>query len=59
MSKQNMGAHTVGVEISMSSKLLAEWDAHLETIGERNRSAWTRQAILARIREEREYITEG
>jgi metal-responsive CopG/Arc/MetJ family transcriptional regulator len=54
-----MGAHTVGVEISMSSKLLAEWDAHLETIGERNRSAWTRQAILARIREEREYITEG
>ena len=48
----------MGVEISMSSTFYEKWTKHLELIGERNRSAWTRQAILARIREEADLMEE-
>ena len=52
MSVRTGPAHSVRVEITMSSDLYERWEKHLEEIGELNRSAWTRYAITAKMRQE-------
>jgi len=46
------GDHNVDVMISMRNSLLTRLDSHLREVGEGNRSAWVRQAITAKIRQE-------
>ncbi len=49
---EGLADHTVGVEISMSSRFLQKINAHLVEVAEKNRSAWIRKACLKLMREE-------
>lgn len=48
----------VDVVITMSEKLFGRLQAHLQRVGERNRSAWCRNAIIAAIRKEETELDE-
>lgn len=50
--------NTVDVSVSMHPKLLKRMDAHLEKLGEKNRSGWIRAAIISKMSRELETMVE-
>lgn len=46
------------VPVSMHPKLLDRINAHLEKLGEKNRSGWIRSAIISKMSEEIEGLRE-
>lgn len=48
--------NTVDVAVSMSPALLKRVDAHLEKLGEKNRSGWIRGAIISKMGREIEAL---
>jgi len=56
MSKNNLKPNTVDVAVSMNPKLLERLNAHLEKLGERNRSGWIRGAIISKMSREIEAL---
>lgn len=40
------------VEVQMTPKFYERWIAHMNEIGERNKSAWIRHAMSMQLREE-------
>ena len=50
--------NTVDVAVSMSPKLLVRLNAHLEKLGEKNRSGWIRGAIISKMNAEIEGLRE-
>jgi len=51
-------ANTVDVAVSMHPNFLTRVNAHLEKIGERNRSGWIRGAIISKMGQEIEALRE-
>ena len=51
-------ANTVDVAVSMHPNLLQRINAHLEKLGERNRSGWIRGAIISKMGHEIEALRE-
>ena len=46
------GDHSVDVMVTMRTRLLERLDTHLRKVGESNRSAWVRRAIMNQITRE-------
>lgn len=53
-----MKPNTVDVAVSMNPTLLHRLSAHLVKLGERNRSAWIRAAIISKMNVEIEALRE-
>ena len=56
MSHHEYKPNTVDVAVSMNPKLLERLDAHLEKLGEKNRSGWIRGAIIIKMNDEIEAL---
>ena len=56
MSEDRVRANTVDVAVSMNPVLLERLNAHLEKLGERNRSGWIRGAIISKMSQETEAL---
>ena len=56
MSENNLKPNTVDVAVSMNPKLLERLNAHLEKLGEKNRSGWIRGAIVSKMGQEAEAL---
>ena len=53
---ENRVTNTVDVAVSMHPNLKTRLDAHLEKLGERNRSGWIRGAIISKMGREIETL---
>ena len=58
MKRNILNPNTVDVAVSMHPKLLDRINAHLEKLGEKNRSGWIRSAIISKMSEEIEGLRE-
>ena len=56
MSEEVVKPNTVDVAVSMNPRLLERLNAHLEKLGERNRSGWIRGAIVSKMGQEIEAL---
>jgi len=56
MSNLEKEPNTVDVAVSMHPNLLKRINAHLEKLGERNRSGWIRGAIISKMGQEIEAL---
>ncbi len=50
--------NTVDVAVSMHPNLLTRLNAHLDELGENNRSGWIRGAIISKMNREKEGLRE-
>lgn len=56
MGHREREPNTIDVAVSMNPKLLERLKAHLEALGEKNRSGWIRGAIITKMGREREEL---